>query len=80
VLGYSPLQAALFVLPGSLLAFIGGPLAGWSAPRYGIGQVMAAALLLGGLAVAGLLSVLVGRHGAMKPVGRVGGRASMMRE
>ena len=30
VLGYSPLQAALFVLPGSLLAFIGGPLAGWS--------------------------------------------------
>jgi len=54
VLGYSPLQAALFVLPGSLLAFIGGPLAGWSAPRYGTGQVMAAALLLGGLAVAGL--------------------------
>src|SRR5262252_2359102 len=53
VLGYSPLQAALFVLPGSLLAFIGGPLAGWSAPR-GTGQVMAAALLLGGLAVAGL--------------------------
>src|SRR5712671_5096189 len=54
VLGYSPLQAALFVLPGSLLAFIGGPLAGWSAPRYGTGQVMAGALLLGGLAVAGL--------------------------
>jgi hypothetical protein len=45
VLGYSPLQAALFVLPGSLLAFIGGPLAGWSAPRYGTAQVMAAALL-----------------------------------
>jgi MFS family permease len=38
VLGYSPLQAALFVLPGSLLAFIGGPLAGWSAPRYGMGR------------------------------------------
>src|SRR6516162_4931417 len=54
VLGYSPLQAALFVLPGSLLAFIGGPLAGWSALRYGTGQVMAAALLVGGLAVAGL--------------------------
>jgi MFS transporter, DHA2 family, multidrug resistance protein len=54
VLGYSPLQAALFVLPGSLLAFIGGPLAGWSAPRYGMGQVMAGALLLAGLAVAGL--------------------------
>src|SRR5260370_40846275 len=31
VLGYSPLQAALFVLPGSLLAFIGGAPAGRAA-------------------------------------------------
>jgi MFS transporter, DHA2 family, multidrug resistance protein len=55
VVGYSPLQAALFLLPGALLAFIGGPLAGWSAPRYGAGRVMGAALLLSGLGVGGLL-------------------------
>src|SRR5262249_19703387 len=34
VLGYSPLQATLFVLPGSLLAFIGGPPARRAAPPY----------------------------------------------
>ena len=58
VLGYSPLEAALLVLPGSLLAFVGGPLAGWLAPRQGVGRVMAAALLLGGTSVVGLLLVV----------------------
>ena len=53
VLGYSPLQAALFVLPGSLL--IGGPLAGWASHGFGAGRMMAGALLLAGLGVAGLL-------------------------
>jgi len=56
VLGFSPLHAALFVLPGSLLAFVGGPLGGWLAPRLGTGRVMAGALLLGGLSMAGLLA------------------------
>jgi MFS transporter, DHA2 family, multidrug resistance protein len=55
VLGYSPLHAALFVLPSSVLAFVGGPLAGWLAPRYGVDRVIAGALLLGGFGVAGLL-------------------------
>jgi DHA2 family multidrug resistance protein-like MFS transporter len=54
VLGFSPLHAALFVLPGSLLAFVGGPLGGWLAPRHGTSHVMAGALLLGGLSMAGL--------------------------
>jgi MFS transporter, DHA2 family, multidrug resistance protein len=54
VLGYSPLGAALFVLPASLLAFAGGPLGGLMAPRLGAGLVMAGALLLAGAAVAGL--------------------------
>ncbi len=54
VLGYSPLHAALFLLPSSLLAFIGGPLAGWLTPRYGANRVMAGALVLGGLGEAGL--------------------------
>jgi MFS transporter, DHA2 family, multidrug resistance protein len=56
VLGYSPLQAALFVLPGALLAFIAGPLAGWAAPRFGAGRMMGGALLSAGLGVAGLFS------------------------
>jgi DHA2 family multidrug resistance protein-like MFS transporter len=55
VLGYSPLDAALLVLPGSLLAFVGGPLAGWLAPRQGVGRVTTGALLLGGFSVVGLL-------------------------
>jgi MFS transporter, DHA2 family, multidrug resistance protein len=54
VLGYSPLHAALFLLPSSVLAFIGGPLAGWLAPRHGANRVMAAGLLLGGLGESGL--------------------------
>lgn len=54
VLGYSPLHAALFLLPGSVLAFIGGPLSGWLTPRYGANGVMAGALPLGGCGVAGL--------------------------
>ena len=54
VLGFSPLHAALVLLPSSVLAFIGGPLSGWLTPRYGANGVMAAALLLAGLGEAGL--------------------------
>jgi len=54
VLGYSPLHAALVLLPSSVLAFIGGPLSGWLTPRYGADRVIAGALVLGGLGVAGL--------------------------
>jgi len=54
VLGYSPLQAATFVLPASLLAFIGGPLAGWLSHQHGTARVMAVGLFLGGLGVVGL--------------------------
>jgi len=64
VLGYSPLQAALLVLPGSLLAFVGGPLAGWLAPRQGVGRVIVGALLLGGMSVVGLLLVADAGAGA----------------
>jgi DHA2 family multidrug resistance protein-like MFS transporter len=54
VLAYSPLHAALVLLPSSVLAFIGGPLSGWLTPRYGADRVIAGALLLGGLGQAGL--------------------------
>lgn len=64
VLGYSPLQAALVLLPSSLLAFVGGPLAGWLTPRYGANRVIAGALLLGGLGEAGLF---MAAHGGLVP-------------
>ena len=54
VLGLSPLQAALFMLPSSAMAFVGGPLAGWLIPRYGTDRVLTAALLVGGCGLAGL--------------------------
>jgi len=54
VLGLSPLQAALFMLPSSGMAFVGGPLAGWLIPRYGADRVLTAALVIGGCGLAGL--------------------------
>jgi DHA2 family multidrug resistance protein-like MFS transporter len=54
VLGYAPLQAALFMLPGAVTAFTGGPLAGWLTPRYGSSRVIAGGLLLAGLGEVGL--------------------------
>lgn len=54
VLGLSPLQEALFMLPSSAMAFVGGPLAGWLSPRYGADRVLAAALAIGGCGSAGL--------------------------
>jgi DHA2 family multidrug resistance protein-like MFS transporter len=64
VLGYSPLHAAMFLLPGSVMAFIGGPLAGWLTPRHGANRVMAGGLLLGGLGEAGLF---LAAHAAVTP-------------
>ena len=64
VLGYSPLHAALFMLPSAVLAFIGGPLAGWLTPRYGANRVIAGALLLGGLGEAGLF---MAAHAGLAP-------------
>jgi hypothetical protein len=54
VLGYSPLHAALFMLPSSAMAFVGGPLAGWLIPRHGADRVVTTALLVGGCGLAGL--------------------------
>jgi DHA2 family multidrug resistance protein-like MFS transporter len=56
VLGYTPLGAALFMLPASVMAFVGGPLAGALVPRFGGDRVIMGALLLGGAGVAGLLA------------------------
>ncbi|CCD89649.1 putative permease of the major facilitator superfamily [Bradyrhizobium sp. ORS 285] len=55
VLGYSPLQAALYILPAPLAAFIGGPLTSLALRHIGPANAMRAALLLAGLGAAGYL-------------------------
>jgi DHA2 family multidrug resistance protein-like MFS transporter len=60
VLGYSPLHAALFMLPGAVTAFVGGPLAGALTPRLGANRVIAGGLLLGGLGEGGLFLLASG--------------------
>ena len=64
VLDYSPLHAALFLLPSSVMAFVGGPLAGWLTPRYGTNRVIGGALLLGALGEAGLF---LAAHASLVP-------------
>lgn len=54
VLDFSPLEAALFMLPGSAMAFVGGPLAGWLMPRFGTDRVLTTALVIGGCGLSGL--------------------------
>lgn len=60
VLGYSPLHAALFMLPSAVMAFVAGPLAGWLTPRFGASRVLGGGLLLGGLGELGLLLAAAG--------------------
>ncbi|MGJ5091543.1 MFS transporter [Bradyrhizobium oligotrophicum] len=55
VLGYSPLQAALYILPAPLGAFIGGPLASLMLRRVGAATTMSGALLIAGIGAAGYL-------------------------
>lgn len=52
VLGLSPLQAGLMILPIPLASFVAGPLAGLALPRLGATRVLWSALLLTGLALA----------------------------
>ena len=59
VLGLSPLQAGLTILPIPLAAFMGGPLAGWALPRTGLRKLLFATLML---MVAGLAAILMARH------------------
>lgn len=55
VLGLSPLQAGLAVLPLPLAAFAAGPLAGHWLPRVGSARMLPAALALSGLGMGGYL-------------------------
>lgn len=49
VLGLSPLEAALFILPLPLAAFVAGPLAGHVLPRLGAKAVLSVGMLLSGI-------------------------------
>lgn len=55
VLEMSPLEAALFILPLPLAAFIAGPLAGWLLPKVGSTRLLFVALLVSGLGMGGYL-------------------------
>ena len=62
VLGLSPLQAALFILPIPLAAFVGGPLAGLWLPRLGGMPVLLIGLVLAMLGLAVFLPVQNGNE------------------
>ncbi|MFJ2992591.1 MFS transporter [Pandoraea sp. NPDC087047] len=55
VLGYSPLEAGLASMPMSLAAFVAGPIAGRMLPRMGSARMLAMALTMSGLGMAGYL-------------------------
>ncbi|WP_323122891.1 MFS transporter [Burkholderia alba] len=55
VLGYSPLQAGLAILPLPLAAFVAGPVAGRLLPRIGSARLLPASLFISGIGMAGYL-------------------------
>ncbi|MCO6391365.1 MFS transporter [Aliihoeflea aestuarii] len=61
VLGYSPLEAGLLILPIPLAAFVAGPLTGLALPYIATSRILSGSLLLTALAL-GLF--LLTRHGA----------------
>lgn len=63
VLGYSPLEAGLIILPIPAAAFFAGPLTGLALPRLGGERVLWAALLLSGVALAAFLATHQGPTG-----------------
>lgn len=58
VLGYSPLDAGVAVMPLALASFVAGPIAGRLLPRVGAARMLPIALLTSALGMAGYLMVL----------------------
>lgn len=63
VLGHTPLEAGLIILPIPAAAFFAGPLTGLALPRLGSERVLWGALLLAGLALAAFLATHQGPTG-----------------
>ncbi|MBA1273820.1 MFS transporter [Stutzerimonas azotifigens] len=57
VLGLSPLEAGLAILPLPLAAFVSGPLTGFMLPRIGNARVLFGALMISGVGMAAYLLV-----------------------
>ncbi|NPD16025.1 MFS transporter [Xinfangfangia sp. D13-10-4-6] len=57
VLGYSPLEAGLLILPIPLASFIAGPVTGIALPRIGATRVLWGSLMMSGLALAAYLAL-----------------------
>ncbi|QND52955.1 MFS transporter [Phyllobacterium sp. 628] len=55
VMGLSPLEAGLLILPVPLAAFVAGPVAGLALPRLGSERILWISLLVAGLGIASLL-------------------------
>lgn len=53
VLDHSPLQAALYILPAPIGAFLGGPVAGLMLRRIGVATAFLATLLIAGFGIGG---------------------------
>lgn len=63
VLGYSPLEAGLLILPIPLAAFVAGPLTGLALPHVAPVHILSGALLMSGLALAAFLAAQEGPTG-----------------
>lgn len=60
VLGMTPLQAGIMILPIPVAAFVSGPLAGLALPRMGALRLLWTSLLLTGLSTAAYLALMSG--------------------
>lgn len=56
--GFSPLQAAMFIIPFMIAISLGGPLAGICLNKWGLRLVSTVGILISGFSLWGLLSLI----------------------
>ena len=59
--GFSPLQAAMFIIPFMIAISLGGPLAGICLNKWGLRRVSSLGILVSALSLWGLLSLIFNR-------------------
>lgn len=67
VLGKTPLQAGMFMLPIMVAAGIGGPLAGWLSNRFGLRAVASASLLSAAITLSACHCVIFRKVAGLSP-------------